>query len=326
MSIVFNENRLVIRRHGYSMSSVDVESLKAARKGQKAAKRDRCGGWTYGCYKRLVERLQSVCEEHLFSTGFVHAITLTYGHAEGVPSAGMVKLHRERLLGWAARHGFTAVHWLVEFQRNGYPHMHLIAKHGVSAVMAASLVDKWLSITSASGARSAGQHVSEMSGFSQYALYLAKHASRQNWHYQRASLPTSWGGYSGRMWGFTGDWKFDDAFVIVLDIGEWWRVRRVIRRLARADLNRRRPVVSRFRSFREFKQAKRQWLRGVVFLRRQLKGLSTRLRKVEYDLSCQAGWLDPLYSHEAWCRSWSESAPINGWLPARIVSEAVGYG
>lgn len=330
MALETFQNRLIIRRHGFNASSVDVEGLRRAAEGSKRAKRGRCGGWTYGSYKRLVERLQSVDENDLFSGGFVHAITLTYGHAEGCPSVADVQRHREALMDWAKRQGYDAIHWLVEFQRNGYPHLHLIARCPATPYKAGELVDKWLGLTAANGSKHAGQHVSAMTCYEQYALYLAKHASRQNWHYQRRRLPALWGGYSGRMWGFVGEWRFEAGTEIYMDIGEYWRVRRVARRLLREQLKISRPVWRLGMTTAEFRKRWRQWKRSVVFLRRQFKGLPARLREKERsdwereeDLH---GWFGNEYSHESWCRCWSSSAPISGWVSGRIVKEAIGYG
>lgn len=310
-------NRMTIRRHGVSMSSTDFAGLNGADPGL----RDRPGGWTWGTFNRLTCKLQSVDELDLFEGGCVFGVTLTYGRRDGLPGPRSVAADVASLNEFMRRQGVECCHWLIEWQRDGYPHLHLIIKHS-RQYFGREVVDKWLARTADHGSMRAGQDVKRMWSYDGYAKYLAKHASRQNFHYQRRSLPKSWGGYSGRMWGFWGDWNFQAAAVIDMDTSEWHSARRLVRRELMSIHNRSRPARKQFENRCSYLSAMASWAKSKRYLRRMFKGLPARLRDNEdYARKMAVARGDKPFSHEGWCRSWSTTAPIRAWMTEYLAGE-----
>ena len=293
------------------MSAVDSDMLAG-----KGGLRDKPGGWTLAVVKRLVCWLQSVNEQVLFVGRFVFGITLTYGRGEGCPSSGQVSLDREALIAFLRRQGCSCWHWLVEFQRDGTPHLHLVVAHPSNQFIGAEVVCFWLARTARYRTREWGQCVKRMFDYVGWAKYLAKHASRQNGHYQRRELPSSWGGYSGRMWGYGGEWEVQDEVVIEMDGSVWHKVRRVLAREMRVSHRAAKPKRSDFHDEAMYLVAFRKWRKSLVYLRRMFKGLPKAARE-------RAG-----YRHGGkgadeviplWSRSWSTYKPINFWMAEFLV-------
>ena len=302
------------------MSSVDDAHLGAVVR----EKRERPGGWTYGTFSRLRDKLQSVQEELLFEGGNVYGVTLTYGRHDGCPSVETIRADREALIEFLRRQGFVAWHWLVEFQRDGTPHYHLIVKHPTSPWVGRMLVDYWVARTARHGTSVRGQNVKRMWGWEGYAQYLAKHASRQNWHYQRRKLPASWGGYSGRMWGFGGQWDFQPEIVIEMGGDNWHKARRAIRRRLMRIHRNRKPVRKSYPSKAHYLFAHMEWARSMRYLRRMFKGMPQRLRDAFEHCKNRPSKRGDMTEDEMrrhWCRSWSTTAPLGVWMLEAMVRE-----
>jgi len=155
------------------------------------------------------------------------------------------------------------LHWIVEFQKRGCPHIHWALwyaegthifwwKGGREVVC----IDDWLDIVgqaaAASGAIPAyvpsylgtrypderwlvcrdAQYVATMDNIDGWFEYLAKHAVRGVRHYQRAkatNLPEGWASSTGRLWGHVGDWPRTEPVEFELPDSAGYRVRRWLR-------------------------------------------------------------------------------------------------
>jgi hypothetical protein len=162
------------------------------------------------------------------------------------------------------------LHWVMEFQRRGVPHLHVAIwyephtvdwinaapaermryANGIASVtrhnedwqnddilIAAMAVGDWIDIAEDFGAGVKGQHARPIIETVGWFQYLAKHCGRGKDHYQRQmeSLPKQWDS-SPRVWGKRGDWITEEPAEIQLTDREWFRLRRFARswRVARA--------------------------------------------------------------------------------------------
>jgi hypothetical protein len=192
-------------------------------------------GWTAATARRHTLWLWQVAADELSGQGY--AMTLTMRDTPATAE----DFHRMRAawLKRVARLGATRVHWVVEWQARGTPHLHaaiyfdlppgdINTLHGQIAVA-------WLKVCDAAGIEASwrSQDGKEIAGALGWLKYLAKHASRGANHYQRQGSPAGWE-KTGRMWGHSGDWPVVEPVVIdELSNPEFWRVRRMLRNWAR---------------------------------------------------------------------------------------------
>lgn len=203
-------------------------------------------GWSAAAVRRHKRWLYSVEAPGLSGEG--DAVTLTLrdcpaSHEEWqrILASLFQSLRRAGLLRW---------HWVVEWQRRGVPHVHL-AVYG-RRPPGQAVVSLWLRLTGERyGAWRCAQYVTPITGPVGWLKYLSKHASRGVAHYQRQSRPEGWE-KSGRLWGYGGSWPVLAPVAGVLERGEFWRLRRMIRRYVIAEA-----------------RGRGDW-RGVSYLRRML--------------------------------------------------------
>jgi hypothetical protein len=164
------------------------------------------------------------------------------------------------------RFGAIRLHWVMEFQRRGVPHLHVAAwydlvkiptelnpAHGhalgslqhsdmqragkAAIIAAAKAVSDWLEVASSCEPGPKGQQVRPIDGPVGWFQYLAKHCGRGRNHYQRQqeSHPHAWQG-SPRVWGKVGSWSLVQPAYVDLTTSQWYRLRRLVRaqRVARA--------------------------------------------------------------------------------------------
>lgn len=175
-------------------------------------KRSGCSGWSTGAALRNMRFLQSIPEESLAGlVGYGFSFTIRdcptdpQSFARAVDRL-CVNLRRGHRFYPAAE----LVHWVIEWQRRGVPHLHGIIwckPHGQD--MAYNLTGAWLQACMGQwGASIHGQSVKRLYDVKGWSDYLSKHASRGANHYQRsrASLPIAWSRKTGRMWGKRGVW------------------------------------------------------------------------------------------------------------------------
>ena len=212
------------------------------------SKRGLVQGWSPGPAKRNVNFLRSVDERELSGDGW--AITLTVRDCPPTPEAWskVVRAWVER----QRRAGMIRLHWVMEFQRRGVPHLHAAAWYeprgsaggsagrredartndapqGLPPGHAATVA--WVDVAGKYGATLKGQHARQIDGAVGWFQYMAKHCGRSEVHYQRQrdSAPAAWDS-SPRVWGHRGVWKLQDPITTELTRRQFFQLRRIVRR------------------------------------------------------------------------------------------------
>lgn len=209
------------------------------------ALRGEVSGWSESATRRNTRFLYSIIEGELHGAGM--AVTLTLRDCP--PSAAQFHKLRRAWEKRMVRAGMTRLHWVIEWQRRGVPHLHGAIWFD-DAYSRSRIVDAWLAVASEYGAGQGAQFVRPIDGVIGWFQYLAKHAARGVLHYQRCAenMPVAWKGKTGRMWGKVGDWPTRPAVRINLEDqhgdGGWFAYRRLIRSWRVADA---RSVGSRYR-------------------------------------------------------------------------------
>lgn len=200
------------------------------------APRGEIKGWTAATARRHTQWLWQVRADDLDGAGF--AITLTLRDTPA--SADEFHRMRRAWLMRVVRLGATRVHWVIEWQERGTPHLHAAVYFppltgGAFDARHARAVVAWLDVCDAAGIDASwrSQDAKSIDGPLGWLKYLAKHASRGANHYQRQGAPDGWE-KTGRMWGHTGDWPTTEPIVLDgLNNREFWRLRRLVRNWAR---------------------------------------------------------------------------------------------
>jgi len=222
---------------------------------RKPGKRGKVTGWSPGAARRNVAFLRSVDETTLDGLGL--ALTLTVRDCPSTASdwSSSLKSWVER----QRRAGMIRLHWVMEFQRRGVPHLHVAAwydpdriatddlskslsgfpavqgrdpawteNHRFAGILA---VADWVDITGKFGTGSKGQHARPIADEVGWFMYLAKHCGRGRKHYQRQqdNLPAAWKS-SPRVWGKSGTWETIDPADATLTRRQWYTLRRLVRR------------------------------------------------------------------------------------------------
>ena len=248
-------------------------------------KRGRAVGWGPGPAKRNVKFLRSVDETALSGEGW--AITLTVRDLPETPAAwtAAVKAWIQR----QERKWMIRLHWVMEFQRRGVPHLHAAAWYeprGSAGGSAGRREDArtndaplglppghaatadWVDIAGKFGAGLKGQHARPIEGAVGWFQYMAKHCSRSAKHYQRQrdAMPSAWES-SPRVWGHRGDWTLQAPATGEVTPDEFYRLRRLIQQSrlaeARAGLPLNRRQVAYLRRIRKCPDRKRSEVRPV---------------------------------------------------------------
>lgn len=188
-------------------------------------------GWTAETARRQMHWLWTIDADELSGEGY--AVTLTMRDCP--PDAA--SFHRLRIA-WihrVQRMGATRIHWVIEWQARGVPHLHAAVYFDEKLDESAWLAVHWMIVASEFGTSLKGQHLDSITGALGWLKYLAKHASRGARHYQRLGAPDGWE-KTGRMWGKGGSWPVVEPVVLDgLNNREFWRVRRIMRKWAAAQ-------------------------------------------------------------------------------------------
>jgi hypothetical protein len=190
-------------------------------------------GWSSASARRQTQWLWSVESAALSGVGY--ALTLTM---RDTPESAE-DLHRLRRAYFRRleRMGSIRLHWVIEWQERGTPHLHLAAYFPVaqSPVQVGMLVAHWLRTAITHHPGPFAQDVKLINGPVGWLKYLSKHASRGVAHYQRSGHPEGWE-KTGRLWGHTGGWPVVEPITLdELNNREFYRVRRLLRGWALAD-------------------------------------------------------------------------------------------
>ena len=184
-------------------------------------------GWTRTATRSNRKFLWTVKCSDLGEHGYSFTLTLRDCPASPVDWTKLRRAFQKRM----ERLGASRLHWLTEWQRRGVPHLHGCIWLPPE-VKASTIVDHWISVASAYGAEPRAQDYKPITGALGWLKYLAKHADRGVFNYQRASesIPEGWKGSTGRMWGHTGDWPITQPQKIYIDEAGGYAFRRICQR------------------------------------------------------------------------------------------------
>lgn len=219
-------------------------------------------GWTVGAAIRNRDFLMSVDVGKLNPDSKLFGAALTLTVRDCPPSA---EDWQKLLIRWIDRQrdgGMVRLHWCVEMQRRGVPHLHcaiwfprlfrISGKDMPGAAAALYAVQDWLELTEAYRTSGKGQDCREISNAAGWFEYLAKHASRGTAHYQRIreALPEGWQ-KTGRLWGKRGDWPVDEPLEVTLNEHQAFKLRRYVQRYYLSRVGNRGRAVSYGRRMRK---------------------------------------------------------------------------
>lgn len=231
------------------------------------AKRDVVKGWSASSTRRLTKWLYSIDAERLSGHGY--AVTLTMRTTP--PNRDALDLVFRALMKRYERMGVTRLHWVMEMQRRGTPHYHLVIYTPEELPLRGfEFIRHWLEVAADFGPAPVAQRAEPLEKASGWLKYLSKHASRSAAHYQRQGMPPGWD-KTGRLWGKRGDWpaaegpmKFD------MERAAWFRFRRLVRAWRIADARQERIGGVRARRI----TSARRMLRATDRALSEVRGLS----------------------------------------------------
>lgn len=197
------------------------------------AKRGKVEGWSASAVRRHTRWLYSIDAPALDGTGIAATLTLR----DCPPDSDSWRLALQAWQKRVMRHGALRLHWVVEWQRRGVPHIHCAVYFPpeVSEEDAAfRVIGSWLAVAGAFRPTISGQDYQPITGALGWLGYLSKHAARGVKHYQRSGKPPGWES-TGRLWGHRGEWPEEEPMRIALDRSGSFRMRRWVRGWRLAD-------------------------------------------------------------------------------------------
>ena len=217
---------ITVYRHG-GMAGIAPSKTDSPR-----ARRGHVQGWSKSSIRSNQRFLYKVDETQLTGQGWTFTLTLRTCPDTHTAWHSLLRAFFERL----RRMGMIRLHWVVEWQSRGVPHLHGCVWFD-EAVESGYLLVHWMTLTREHyQARAEAQDMVSISNAVGWFQYLSKHAARGLRHYQRSpgSMPSSW--YrTGRMWGHCGNWPLADVTRISVDTPCFHAYRRVIRAWRKAD-------------------------------------------------------------------------------------------
>lgn len=224
-------------------------------------KRGNATGWSPAAARRNTNFLRSVDETQL--TGIGVALTLTIRDCPESPDTW-----RKLTRAWIERQARSSnplirLHWVMEFQRRGVPHLHCAAwyepkgedeKTALSNCSVKAVLD-WFSLAQKHGTDLKGQYVRKIDGAVGWFQYMSKHCSRSHKHYQRQkdSVPAAWASCP-RVWGHRGDWVTHDPLKVEINHRTFHALRRAVRNLR----------ISQCRSAKQVDHRQLSYLRRIL--------------------------------------------------------------
>lgn len=184
-------------------------------------------GWTATATRSNRKFLWCVRCQDLGPNG--HSFTLTV--RECPPTAEAWATLRRSFVKRLERLGLVRLHWLTEWQRRGVPHLHGCVWLPPE-VPPFAIVHHWLAVAEPYGASHRGQNTKPITDATGWLKYLAKHADRGVYNYQRAadSIPAGWSASTGRMWGHVGEWPLTAPQKLTIDLSGLYALRRIAQR------------------------------------------------------------------------------------------------
>lgn len=190
-------------------------------------------GWSAAAARRHRQWAWSIDADSLTGHGYALTLTMRLTPENAKDFEKLRKNYVDRI----ERMGNTRLHWVVEWQARGTPHIHAAVyfERELDAVEITLLVAHWMVVAADYEATRQGQVWEHIRGPLGWLKYLAKHATRGVAHYQRQGHPEGWE-KTGRLWGHRGDWPAVEPIVLDgLNNREFWRLRRISRAWAVAD-------------------------------------------------------------------------------------------
>ena len=132
-------------------------TMGSAGKNLTPPKRGRVTGWTAGAVRRHTRWLYSVEAPSLDGFGYAVTLTLKDTPESAVAFHAMRRAWIERL----RRRGLVRVHWVIEWQKRGTPHLHTAVyfDHELTPVERWLLVWDWLQVAASARPQSSAQYV-----------------------------------------------------------------------------------------------------------------------------------------------------------------------
>lgn len=207
-------------------------------------KRTEIHGWSPSSVRRLRNFLYSVQVEGLSGHGY--AITLTM--RDMPPNSDALGTVLKSLMKRYDRMGLLRLHWVIEWQARGVPHLHAAVYFPQPLPRGGfELIRHWLELTEQWGSLPGSQDFKPIESAAGWLQYLAKHGARSVKHYQRQGMPPGWE-KTGRLWGHRGNWpRVDEPMRFDIDRPGWFRLRRMIRAWRLADARQERDARTRAR-------------------------------------------------------------------------------
>lgn len=230
------------------------------------AKRSEVIGWSAKAARNQRAWFYGINIEGLTGLGVAFTFTLR----DCPPSAAALHAVRRALVKRFQRMGALRIHWLVEWQRRGVPHLHgcVYFPDDVSqeVPLGPAMVDHWLQVAAEWGPLRHCQHVAPILTACGWLKYLAKHGARGAAHYQRANcnIPAGWR-KTGRMWGYLGAWPVEESMRFEMGMEAMHRFRRIVRSWAVSEA--RAPSSSRGRQVAYARRMLKCWDRGLSTVR-----------------------------------------------------------
>lgn len=214
-------------RNGLSMGT------PPGKNDHERAKRGAVEGWSPSAVRRHTRWLYSINAPALDGTGIAATLTLRDCPPDSDAWRLMLQAWQKRVL----RSGATRLHWVVEWQRRGVPHIHCAVYYPDDVgeeTAAIHVIASWLALAGVYGAQVRGQDYQPITGALGWLGYLSKHAARGVKHYQRSGKPEGWTS-TGRLWGHRGEWPEEEPMRIAVDRAGSFRMRRWVRSWRLAD-------------------------------------------------------------------------------------------
>lgn len=241
--------RLVkLYRHGFTIGTNSYEAGAKRPNGERGA----VSGWSHGSTRRNIAFLRSIDETLL--TGRAFAITLTVRDCP--PTSDVWHKIRDTFIKRLNRMGLIRLHWVIEWQRRGVPHLHFASYFdNDDPLLPLKIIRSWCDLTSAYGSNPAAQYVLPIYDSVGWYQYVSKHAARGVNHYQRSSknVPPAWKRKTGRIWGKVGDWPVKEFTEFAMSDPAFYRLRRIVKGWRLAD-SRAAGCRFRIRSARKYLQ------------------------------------------------------------------------
>lgn len=202
-------------------------------------------GWTAATVRRHQRWLWSIDSEKLAPEG-VYGFALTLTIRDLPENAAEFQRVRENFVRSLKFRGLVRLHWVIEWQRRGVPHIHAAAYFDARlADPKYRTVDRpehlgqfaevlWTVAARAYRPALHGQDSKPIDGAVGWLQYLSKHAARGVKHYQRQGMPEGWE-KSGRLWGYSGEWPREEPTRWDISTRAFWRYRRLYRSWTLAD-------------------------------------------------------------------------------------------